>query len=359
MIKHVIMTALPPTSGHLDLINFAIQLDNGFSRTIVHFMPCEDEPFIEERHLSLSRSVPGASIILSKYPASWVQTPEEADDEDEFWNQWINLMDIYNPLLYRDWAYGFNLKGEDHCIVGSEPYCQELADRMGIKFFEYDIARVTNPIKATDVRSRFVESRLREFDTIPEFLKLTGLNFVVFGAESVGKTTLTHALGGAFNAPAFNEWARPYLERVGAEVTAERMNDIVIGQGAIDAMASSYPSHVTFQDTDLLSTIGYYRLYEDLMDGGYEMALERYRPSGRTYILLKSDVPFQPDPLRYGGDERETDDQYWTDLLEEFGCDYVVIDRQPGEYAYEYADKIVEDRLMEHYGPLLNYERRS
>jgi hypothetical protein len=38
-----------------------------------------------------------------------------------------------------------------------------------------------------------------------------------------------------------------------------------------------------------------------------------------------SDIPFEMDKLRYGGHERESNDEYWLSLCEEFGLNYVYI----------------------------------
>ena len=40
---------------------------------------------------------------------------------------------------------------------------------------------------------------------------------------------------------------------------------------------------------------------------------------------MNDQIPFEQDPLRYGGDVRESKTQFWVDLLEEFGCNYYVV----------------------------------
>ncbi len=44
------------------------------------------------------------------------------------------------------------------------------------------------------------------------------------------------------------------------------------------------------------------------------------------YIVTKSDIPFEVDPLRYGGDKREGSDAYWIDVCERYNLPYVVLE---------------------------------
>ena len=41
---------------------------------------------------------------------------------------------------------------------------------------------------------------------------------------------------------------------------------------------------------------------------------------------MNDHIPFEADPLRYGGTVRESKTQFWVDLLEEFGCKYHVVE---------------------------------
>lgn len=43
------------------------------------------------------------------------------------------------------------------------------------------------------------------------------------------------------------------------------------------------------------------------------------------YLLTRSDIPFAPDPLRYGGDGRETTDAFWVRLAERHGLPHHVL----------------------------------
>ena len=134
------------------------------------------------------------------------------------------------------------------------------------------------------------------------------------------------------------EWAREYLETVGTEVTDERMAAIVEGQAAAQDTAYYTLKNKPwiFQDTDLLSTVGYYRLWGG--DKRADMAsIERtaVERGSDLYIVMSDQIPFESDPLRYGGTVRESKMQFWIDLVEELGADYVVA--PPGDHESQVA----------------------
>ena len=43
------------------------------------------------------------------------------------------------------------------------------------------------------------------------------------------------------------------------------------------------------------------------------------------YIVTRSNIPFEADPLRYGGDKREGSDEYWIDICNQYKLNYIVL----------------------------------
>ena len=43
------------------------------------------------------------------------------------------------------------------------------------------------------------------------------------------------------------------------------------------------------------------------------------------YLITQSNIPFEQDPLRYGGDRRESKDEYWIGLCEGYDLNYRVV----------------------------------
>ena len=151
----------------------------------------------------------------------------------------------------------------------------------------------------------------------------------VFGAESTGKTTLSTQIAQALDGAWAEEFARPYLERTGEDVTDASMRAIWKGQKALQNAVRKTNCAYVVQDTDLFSTVGYWQLpHVEPVIGPCPSSLIRDANHLRSdlYIITKSNIPFEPDILRYGGDKRESPDEYWIHLCKRRGLTYVVLD---------------------------------
>ena len=154
------------------------------------------------------------------------------------------------------------------------------------------------------------------------------------------------------------EWARTYLEAVGNELTQEKMEHIIQGQWALQETALNDPrSFFLFQDTDLLSTLGYYRIL------GWEPPDHIYEKIDATksdlYIVMNDGIPFEADPLRYGGNVRQSNTQFWIDILEEQQCNYYVVkSTDPLEQKAEIHEQIynLSEKVM---APIREFERET
>ncbi|HRC28249.1 MAG TPA: ATP-binding protein [Candidatus Saccharimonas sp.] len=150
----------------------------------------------------------------------------------------------------------------------------------------------------------------------------------VFGAESTGKTTLSRQLTLALSAPWYEEYARPYLEKTGAAVTTQSMRAIWHGQRSLQTRAKEHHKPYSVQDTDLFSTVGYWQLPHRESSLGMcptQLISDAQRLRSDLYLITQSNIPFEADPLRYGGDRRESLDDYWVHLCETYQLPYVVI----------------------------------
>jgi NadR type nicotinamide-nucleotide adenylyltransferase len=343
----VLMTALPPTTGHEDLITFATRCAR-----IVHVVLCTQpsEPLTEERHAALlalaRRSEHGGAIRIHRIHE---ELPQEPTDASDFWAMWRGIL---RELGAR--------RGD--LVVASEPYGADLASAIDGRFLPYDLSRRVNPAKATRVRERTLEAFS---ELLTEFQPYLRKRVTLFGAESVGKTTMTNRLDELGLAVALPEWARPYLELevIGSEVTREKMHAIWSGQLAQQLSAETIAARrrrpFIAQDTDLYSTIGYWLLKgaefgEPLVPPG--LWADASQNASDLYLILGQDaVPFEADPLRYGGDRRESTDAFWVDLCERAGLNWVLVD-DAEEAARE--DRVVAE-LRRVFGSPLHYRRRG
>lgn len=306
----VLMTALIPTTGHTDLINFATNIPESRIYVLVNgrvFEPVETSLRVEslQKHFQNFSNVIVKGSVVDDAP----QNPESMPEG--FWEWWRDEINNNFPEVQQDWNY----------VVASEPYGLNVAESLGADFLPYDIQRELNPTRGTDVRNNIFDNWE---NIVQEFRKHISLNAVMFGQESVGKTTLSKTVAQRFNTFSVMEFARPYLEEVGSELSIEKMNNICLGQAGLQKSVQELAkSPINVFDTDLFSTVGYYRIYDGKeTDFCQKLAKEL---ASDVYYVLPDTIPFVEDKLRYGGSVRESDKQFWINILEEFELNYVLV----------------------------------
>ncbi len=309
----VLMTALVPTLGHKYLIDYAKNLLEKYTDKVhVIIGTLEREPIDGlKRFNAIKDTYANDNRVIVHHLSRDV--PQEPEEHPDFWNVWKNIV-----LEFVD------VKSEDY-FVASELYGIDMANVLGCKFMPCNRYRETVPIKGTTVR----QNLMNNFEFIlPEFQKYIRKTVTIFGAESCGKTTMTKYLSEKMNGWFVPEWAREYLETVGSEVTDERMRDIIYGQTALQKTAKCDLKNkpFVFQDTDLFSTVGYYKLWGGGTD--HDLDLCEYNAKllkSDLYIVMNDQIPFEEDPLRYGGNKRESGMNFWINLLQEFELPYYIV----------------------------------
>lgn len=294
---------MPPTKGHLHLIQFASRLGDQVE-VILGTQPGEPFPMIRYRSLCQATS-DLYNVHINHMHCQIEQNPNVPG----FWDMWHDIMIEYGAQ-------------KDDIVVASEIYGKQVADLFGGRFFPYDLDRDIYKSKARLVRDN--PARYFHF-MLPEFQHYMRQRVTFFGAESTGKTTLSKLMARAKNGHWLMEWARPYLEVDCPEITTEVMTNIWYGQRALQEHADFlYDKPWIFQDTDLFSTVGYWDFWD--MNTPKQLVLEAGVRQSDLYIITKSNIPFEVDPIRYGGTKRESDDQFWIDLCEKHGLNYVVLE---------------------------------
>lgn len=323
MSTWTLMTAMPPTKGHQNLGEFVSNLGPGRGNIIVCTQP--DEPFARERYYAVLNGCPGATV-------HWLhrELPQDPNSEG-FWLMWYKIM--------KD--YGFK---PGDTFVSSEPYGAKLAEVCDGIFMPYDIGRELLPTRATDIRS----NPIKKFaDIMPTFQNTLRTKVTFWGAESTGKTTLSLEVSKLMNGHWLYEYARPYLEAVGPEITIDAMLDIWRGQLSAERHAEKwYDKPYLFQDTDLFSTIGYWMQphWQDALgpvpDKLIKDALER---KSDLYVIPLSNIPFEQDTIRYGVDKRESPDEFWLGIADRFKLNYVTLDT--GDFHKRVSESMWQTRL--------------
>lgn len=337
------MTAMPPTTGHLQLIQFANLLADDGTTVIVCTQP--HEPLPHERYRALVQAAQNhglTDVIITHLHKTIEQNPEKPG----FWAMWRDIMTSYGVTT------------ADY-IVASEPYGQKVAELTGSQFFPYDIDRELNHTKATPVRS---DPLAHYTDIVPEFQQYIQTRVTVFGAESTGKTTLSRQIAKSLDADWLFEYARPYLENTVNEITHRSMTAIWKGQAALQRQIVNLASKpIVIQDTDLYSTVGYWEfpqwqpLIGDCPDG-LKQAAAQLRSD--LYIVTKSNIPFEQDPLRYGGDKREGSDEYWIDICERYELPYVVLETSSPTERLAQSLRFIR-QIVDKKAQLLTYDRKG
>lgn len=318
----VLMTALLPTIGHKRLIEYAAELSHEVNVIISgrSFEPIS----VHTRGDCLSKDMSREHNVKFHIHEddSAPQNPSGSGYDRKFWEYWMNVITTKT---------GYGIYDSDIAVVSSEPYGDNIAKCFSWDFVPYDIDRQIDGVKGSNVRS---DVRKNWEYIIPSMQFLLKSYVTIMGPESCGKTTLAKDLAEYYNGYFIPEWARPYLETVGPNITPQKMDIISKGQFALEMHASENLNDkpFIFLDTDILSTIGYYEIWDKHYtreEKFYSINnidfVNVYRPAD-LYIILSDNIPFVKDPLRYGGDKRESNTQFWIDLAERENLNYVVLE---------------------------------
>jgi HTH-type transcriptional repressor of NAD biosynthesis genes len=307
----ILMTALPPTKGHRNLIRFGASLSRPVE-IIVCTQP--DEPYANERFEAVQEYVRGEFSAYRATVHHLHQKLEQNPEAPGFWDMWVKIMESYGA---RPGDY----------YVTSEAYGLTMAEKMDGIFMPYDPERKLYYTKATRIRDDLPKYF---HDIMPEFQHNLRTNIVVFGAESTGKTTLSEKLSDAVNGHWIFEWARPYLETAGPEINTYSMDAIWKGQKALqDHTKYLYDKPFAIFDTDLFSTVGYWEQPHWEAELGKvpdQLVKDAVDRKADLYIITKANIPFERDPIRYGGDKQESPDEYWIALAEKYELNYIVLE---------------------------------
>jgi len=125
----------------------------------------------------------------------------------------------------------------------------------------------------------------------------------LIGPECTAKTTLALRLARELGAVYIPEFAREYAEARGNELSAADIEPIARGQMANEDAARDAERIVL--DTDLISTLVYARHYYS--ECPQWIADEAVRRRADLYLLMDTDIPWQPNAARDSGGEARED----------------------------------------------------
>ena len=143
----------------------------------------------------------------------------------------------------------------------------------------------------------------------------------LIGPESTGKSSLAARAARELGATWVPEYARGYVEQRGNELTAADVESIARGEIANLDRASG---ELCVLDTDLIATVVYARHYYGHCPAWIEEEARNRRAD--HYVLLDTDIAWQPDPARdSGGDAREDLFDAFRAALDEFETQWEIV----------------------------------
>ena len=125
---------------------------------------------------------------------------------------------------------------------------------------------------------------------------------VLTGPECTGKSTLAEELAIQLDASLAREFARDYVARRRAALTAADVEPIARGQIALEDQARRATRHTLVKDTDLVSTVVYAHHYYGACPAWIEQQAQHRL--AHIYLLLAPDVPWRADGLQRDSPER-------------------------------------------------------
>ncbi|HVO03958.1 MAG TPA: AAA family ATPase [Candidatus Cybelea sp.] len=294
-----------PTRGHQHLIDFA----SAFCAGDLDVMLCtRDEDVIPgEFRLAWLQEHFGRRARIGRFHNALPEDPVAPD----FWALWNRAI------------LGFLAGRGPELVFASEPYGKRIADDLGAAFVPVDPARDSVPISARRLQAAVSEHwNLMLPAARPHFLK----RVAIIGPESCGKTTLARRLAAAYRTVHVPEYARTYLENTDPMKYPDLADIALISAGhaaAEDGLARQ-ANRLLVLDTDHICTAVWSRVALGTVPDEVVREIES-RPYDLR-LLLRDDVPFVADVLRYGGETRQLRFEDFVAELERHGLSYRVIE---------------------------------
>jgi NadR type nicotinamide-nucleotide adenylyltransferase len=236
----IVMKALPPTKGHLYLIDTA--LENSEKVTLL-VCSLKSEPIPGDLRFNWIKEIYQKEdrITIVNFKEEVPQYPEEHPD---FWNIWVNISRKYCP--------------DADVIFTSENYGDPYAEYLGIKHHLVDLERKKFPISGTKARS----NPFNYWNYIPDNVKPFFVKkIVIMGPESVGKSTLTERLSGHFHTNHVREYGRDVCEKKNGNLDIDDFLDISKGRQKLEDEKTKKANKYLFLDTEDITTYVFSKIY--------------------------------------------------------------------------------------------------
>lgn len=235
----VIGKFMPLHDGHAHLLYFA---QNACHKLTILVCSLETDPIPGEiRYGWMKEMFPLANVVHH-----YADIPQEPSEHPLFWTIWKQSIARHCP-------------GEEFdAVFGSEDYGWRLAAQMNTEYIPVNRIRNQVPISGTAMRT----DPMKNWQYLPTVVKPYFVRRIaLLGPESVGKTSLSEALGEIYKTPYVDEYGRRYLEekiRFAAyradEFRPEDIPNIARGQIVSEDSLAHRANKILICDTDVLTT---------------------------------------------------------------------------------------------------------
>jgi HTH-type transcriptional regulator, transcriptional repressor of NAD biosynthesis genes len=291
---------MPPHMGHVGLCQVALsQCD----QLTIFVCTREVEAILGVLRASwMKKLIPEAKIVHMHR-----EIPQEPSEHPDFWTIWREAIREFHPEPI-------------DVVFGSEEYIIRLAMELSAEPIIVDPDRLAFPVSGSGIR----DNPMNYWSQIPGVVRsYYQKRVVMFGPESVGKSTLAKNLASAFGTGFVPEYGRAYDQYKESETWTELdFQKIASRQNAMRSAVSQTAGPILFEDTDPLLTA----VWEIMLTGVSSTNLMQETPLADLYLLLDIDVHWENDGTRYFGDARRQEFMnLCLQVLEERCATFVVI----------------------------------
>lgn len=304
---------LPPHAGHLHLVHVGRAL---VDELVVVVGSLDREPIPGAlRHRWMRELAPDARVLHLHE-----DLPQSPEEHPRFWQLWRTALKRLVP------------EPIDH-VFASETYGTRLAAELDATFIPVDPARDALGVSGTAVRA----DPFSNWHLLPPPVRAYACQRVaVYGPESCGKTTLARALAEQFHTVWVPEYARIGLEH-GAPLSLASLRQFMRAQAASEDALARQANRRLICDTEPSVT----PLWAELLLGE---SLEA--PPPRHYdltLLLRPDIPFEADAVRFAPGQREAFFDRCRAALERAGRRFVILEGDDFDERLRTAVRAIEN----------------
>lgn len=297
---------MPLHKGHEYLLRVAMQ----YCDELVVVVDCIEGQTIDAqtRKRWIDELIPGLTVVALEE-----QMPQEPAETPEFWNIWKQAL--------------FEAAGGDvDVLVTSMGYGRQLAATLGSELVQFDVARISIPVSATDIRA----SPFSMWDYLTNPARVHFMKKVcIVGPESCGKSTTAQELARRYNTVYVPEFAESLIRDKDGKFDESDVLKVARGQVFTEKALIHMVNKLMICDSSPLTTL----VWSEVLFGSHPAELDELVRACKydQVLLFDASTPWVADDHRSVLAESGTDEsrqkfyelfKFW---LERFGISYLEV----------------------------------